>query len=208
MRTIRPVLSMALVCCCLGLSANLCTQAADSDTRYVTTTLRGKLTDPDKGKPLAGAKLRFVSLDDPDLNRETVTQADGAFEITGLTYSSYVIEIETADGEVIRGVNALRVGEGEKLEISLKISDRVQSQTTLENRPDRFVSAVKVEKVKWRRFWREFGIFWGAAAVAGPGLGVGLARHERAVGRRNVEPAIGSVRVRGDVDGVARSLPG
>jgi hypothetical protein len=167
MPTPRWVLPVTLAICCLGLSADLGAQTSDSDSRYVTTTLRGKLTDPDKGKPLAGAKLRFTSVDDPDLNRETVTEADGAFEIAGLTYSSYIIEIETAEGEVIRGVNALRVGEAEKLEISLKISDHVQSETTLENRPDRFVSAVKVEKVKWRRFWREFGIFWGAAAVAG-----------------------------------------
>lgn len=167
MKTSRLLLSVGLILGVVCLAADLgVSMAAEGDKRYVTTTLRGKLTDPESDKPLAGAILRFVSTQE-DFSREVTTDDKGRFVVEGLIYSTYQIDIETAEGEKIRGVNALPIGDDKTVEVTLKISDRVRSETKLDNEPDRFVSAVEVKRVRWKRFWKEFGVFWGAAVVAG-----------------------------------------
>jgi hypothetical protein len=116
---------------------------------------------------MAGATVRLIALGTEGFLKESVTDAEGRFELSGLPYDEYAIEIETAAGEKIRGINALPVTKDEPVEIVLQVSDRVRSETSVLNQPDYFVGVVKREPKRWRRFWREFAIFWGAAVVTG-----------------------------------------
>jgi hypothetical protein len=149
----------------LGLAATAV--AAAEDLRYVTTTIRGQLTDPATGRPLSGATIRFEPLDPDSMPAEAITNIRGEFSVTGLTFGQYAVKIETEEGERIWGINALPVTAGEPVEIILKISNKVDSTTSVENQPDRFAAVVEKRQVGWKRFWREFVAFWGAAAAVG-----------------------------------------
>jgi len=150
----------------IGLLAAVTPSAFAQQKQYVTTTIRGTLTET-KGAPVAGAILRFTPTDPQASVVEAMTDASGAFEAPGLIFTSYAIEIETADGEIIKGLNDLPIREADTTEILLTVSPRVVSQTSLTNDPQRFVAAVSKRPKKWKRFWKQFGIFVGATAVVG-----------------------------------------
>lgn len=144
--------------------------AADQ-SRYVSVTIRGKLTDPETGQAMAGAAVRFVSTEEEGRKHLAITDQEGKFWVSGLTYGDYAVEIETATGERIHGINALPVSAEAPIEVLLKISDRIRSTTSVENRPERFVAVVEApERINWRRFWREFATFFGVAAGVGAGV--------------------------------------
>jgi hypothetical protein len=139
--------------------------AATEDSRYVSNTIRGKLFDPDTGHPMAGATLRFQPIEEGADQREAVTAEDGSYKVEGLGFGRYVLEIVTADGEVIRGVNPIVVDENKKYEVTLKISKRYRSETSVDLDRQRFAVAVNETPFNWKRFWTEFAIFFGAAAA-------------------------------------------
>ena len=151
----------------LGGVAGASFAAEAEDTRYQVTTIVGKLTDPATKKPMAGATLRFQPIEEGIETVEATTDATGAFAAKGLRFANYVIEITTADGEKILGVNQLPIVQGQPVAIEMRISDRIVSKTSLENRPQRFMAVVDREKINWKKFWAEFGIFFGAAATGG-----------------------------------------
>jgi len=158
----RPAAGLLL----FGLLAVATSPVFAQQKQYVTTTLRGRLTEA-KGKPVAGAILRFTPIDSQAAVVEAMTDVAGAFEVTGLVFTSYSIEIETAGGEIIKGLNELPIRENEKVELELTVSPRVVSSTNLENQPQRFVAAVDKKKGKWKRFWKQFGIYLGVTAAVG-----------------------------------------
>ncbi len=159
----RPVAGLLL----LGLLAVTVPSVFAQQKQYVTTTLRGRLTEA-KGKPVAGAILRFTPVDASQATVvDAMTDVAGAFEASGLVFTNYVIEIETASGETIKGLNELPLREDERLEVELTVSPRVVSSTNLENQPQRFVAVVDKKKGKWKRFWKQFAIYIGVAAAAG-----------------------------------------
>ena len=163
---------------------------AVDDTRYLSVTLRGRLTEPSTGGPMVGATVRFTSTDEKGGSAEALTNDKGEFVLEGLAYGDYVAEIETAEGERIWGINAFPVKDEtvgtqgspasrkrksvdafpvkeETVGVTLRISDRVVSSTTFENRPERFAAVVVRQEVDWNRFWREFAIFFGIATGVG-----------------------------------------
>jgi hypothetical protein len=143
--------------------------AAD-ESRYVSVTIRGKLTDPETGQAMAGAAVRFVSTAEEGRKHLAITDQEGQFFVSGLTYGDYAVEIETATGERIHGINAFPVSADAPIEVLLKISKRVRSTTSVENRPERFVAVIEApERINWRRFWKEFATFFGVAAGVGAG---------------------------------------
>lgn len=135
--------------------------------QYITTTIRGTLTDPANGKPIAGALFRFTPTDPENAVVEAVTDLEGRFEARGLGFGFYAIEIQTAAGEIIRGINELPIRAGKPIELELTLSDRVRSSTDLINQPQRFAAVVQRVPGKWKRFWKQFGIFAGLAAGSG-----------------------------------------
>ena len=141
--------------------------AAVDDSQYVSNTIRGRLFDPDTGNPMAGATLRFVPIDEQGRRGEAVTGEDGSYKVEGLGFGKYVLEIETADGEIIRGVNPFEMEKDKKYEVALKVSKGYRAETSVELERQRFVVAVTEKPFNWKRFWIEFGIFFGAAAAVG-----------------------------------------
>lgn len=158
------------VACALGLLALMAgvpALAADN-SRYALVTIHGRLTDPETGRAMAGATITFTSMDEPGQKSQGVTGEDGRFEVKGLTFASYAIVIETASGERIHGINTLPLKADKPVEVLLKISNRLESTTTVENQADRFVVAVEAPpQTDWKRFWKEFGAFFGTAASLG-----------------------------------------
>ena len=134
--------------------------------QYVTTTLRGTLTET-KGKPVAGATLRFMPEDPQAAVIEATTDGSGAFEATGLVFTNYSIEIETASGEIIKGLNEVPIREGDKFEVILTVSPRLESETSMTNQPQRFVAAVNKTPKKWKKFWKQLAIYLGVVAAVG-----------------------------------------
>jgi len=144
--------------------------AAD-DSRYARVTIKGSLTDPETGRPMVGAVVRFLLNSEEGTKFVGITDKDGKFFVPGMTFGDYVVDITTADGEIIRGVNELPVTPEAPVELLLKISRRVRSTTSVESKPERFVAVVQKEQgINWHRFWKEFAVFFGAAAGAGAGL--------------------------------------
>ena len=162
-------IGMAVAGCWLLAAQGL--RAAD-ESRYATITITGRLTDPETGKPMVGAVVQFVSTAEEGQKLAGSTDQQGNFTISGLTFGGYVVNITTADGEVIRGVNTVPVSENGPVGILLKISKRARTTTSVENRPERFVAAITEEAppVNWKRFWREFAAFFGVAAGMGAGI--------------------------------------
>lgn len=147
----------------LALSAS---SAFAQQKQYVTTTLRGRLTEA-KGKPVAGATLRFTPEDPQASVVSATTDESGAFEAAGLVFTNYSIEIMTATGETIKGLNQVPIREGDKFEVTLVMSPRFESSTSMTNQPQRFVGVVKKEPRKWKRFWKQFAIYLGVTAAIG-----------------------------------------
>jgi len=163
----KRITRVAALCLCIFLvgAVILPDAVAAAKKNYIETKIHGKLLYPGSGKPMAGAMIRFTPTD-PDLARaSTITEEDGSFVVSGLGFGNYIVEIETAEGETIHGINALPVEEGKPLVLDLKLSDRVRSSTNLENQPDRFAAMVAKEEKKTGKFWKQFGIFFGIAIV-------------------------------------------
>jgi len=117
--------------------------AAVDDSRYATVTIRGSLSDPETGRPMSGAVVRFISTAEDGTKFVGITDEKGAFFVPGLQFGGYVVNITTADGEVISGVNELPVTPAAAVEVLLKISKRVRSRTLVDNRPQRFVAVIQ-----------------------------------------------------------------
>jgi len=149
-----------------GLLSVSASTALAQQKQYVTTTLRGQLTET-KGKPVPGATLRFTPEDAQAALVEATTDQNGAFEATGLVFTNYSVEIETADGEIIKGLNSVPIREGDKTEIILTVSPRLESSTSLTNQPQRFVAAVEKTPKKWKKFWKQLAIYLGVTAAVG-----------------------------------------
>ena len=141
------------------------TALAADDGPSLTYTLRGRLTYPDSGKPLQNATVRFTGQTPGSAPVEVQTDAQGEFVASGMGSDSFSISITTPEGDEIKGINYIKPSE-ETLEILFKISDRVESDTVV-NLPAGFVVGIEVHPPRWKRFWSQFGIFFGAALAAG-----------------------------------------
>jgi hypothetical protein len=160
------VLAVALLC---GAELQPGPEAVDDDCRYIEVTISGRLIDPETEQPMADAVVWFTPFDEEGPKRRAQTNTDGRFRVTGLSCSTYLIGIETAEGELIRGINNFEVSrlKDESIEMRFEISDRYQGETSLGIQQERWVGFQEVKRTNWKRFWKQFAIFFGAAAVAG-----------------------------------------
>ena len=150
----------------VALAAVVPVLAAAEDTRYQTVTIRGKLTDPSTDVVMSGATVRFTSTDEGGNWVEAVTNDKGEFVLEGLLFATYAVEITTRERESIKAINSVPVSK-DTVSVTLRLTERLASTTTLENDPARFAAAVEVKGVNWKRFWKQFAIFFGVAAGVG-----------------------------------------
>ncbi len=165
--SIGPLLGVLCVMLLASSPAAAAAAAASPDDRYITTTVRGALSDPATGKPMEGATVRFVSQAPEGGAFQARTGPDGKFTIEGMPFGDYAVEIETAAGERIYGVNVLPLYKGRPVQIIMKISDRIRTSTVVESRPTRFVAGVTEQQKDWKKFWRELAIFLGISTGVG-----------------------------------------
>lgn len=157
---------MAAVAACLVTVAGLTPALGAEDTRYMSVTLRGRINDPSTGTAMAGAVVRVTATEESGNWVESTTNERGEFVLEGLAFGNYSVEITTAEGEKIRGINSFPVGK-DKVRVTLVISEKGTSSMTLDNQPARLAAVVEDLSPDWKRFWKEFGIFFGVAIGAG-----------------------------------------
>lgn len=80
------------------------TSLAAEPKSYASVFLQGRISDGPPGRPLVGATVRLTG---PERAFESVTDARGAFTFERLPLTSFTLEIETADGAVLRGLREL-----------------------------------------------------------------------------------------------------
>jgi len=143
--------------------------SAAEDCRYIEVSISGRLIDPETDQPMQDAVVWFTPFDEEGPKHRAQTNAEGRFRITGLDCSTYLIGIETAEGELIRGINNFEVSrlKNESIEMRFEISDRYQGQTSVGIQEERWVGFQEVKRTNWKRFWKQFAIFFGTAVVAG-----------------------------------------
>lgn len=161
-RSIRMAAAALIFFCALGVAF---AQQGSGPIQYRSTTYSGVLLYPKSGDPLAGARVRMKTGDGQRF--EAQTDNAGNFEIAGMPFGNYTLEIRTAAGELIQAVNTVRLEGTDTVKIRFRISDRITSSTIIENQPDRYVVATTVPEWNKKRFWREFGIFMLLAGSAG-----------------------------------------
>jgi hypothetical protein len=142
---------------------------------YTYIVLRGELADPDKKKPMAQATIRLMEILPPDSEAqlryfEAVTNEEGKFEFPRLPLADFQLEIETAEGELIRSLASVDLDDPDQTRLKLKISERVVSDARMDTGSERFVISVDVEATKWKKFWMEAGIFVVGAGVLAAGI--------------------------------------
>ena len=142
---------------------------AAEDCRYIEVTISGRLIDPETEQPMQDAVVWFTPFEGEGPKRRAQTNAEGRFRVTGLDCSTYLIGIETAEGEIIRGINNFEVSrlKDEAIEMRFVISDRYEGATSVGIQQERWVGFQEVEKPNWKRFWKQFAIFFGVAVAAG-----------------------------------------
>ena len=166
LKVMGPKLSRVILGACLLMTLAALPCLGQEDTRYQVVILHGKLTDPTSELPLIGAVIRFVNAENSDQWVEAVTNEMGEFVLEGLTFGKYAVEITTKEGQSIRGINQVPVGK-DTVRIGFKMSEKVDSTTTVENQPEQIVAAVSIREPDWRRFWKQFAIFFGVAVGTG-----------------------------------------
>lgn len=136
---------------------------AAAPKQYAYLLVQGTITDPSTGKPLPGAT---VKLDSSSGSFEDVTDEKGVFVFEKLPLGSFDMSVTRSDGEVVRWMEPIdrdvaslkrfRIGfgQGEEQRIS-RIEASENGATIVADAPP----------VRWRRFWRQFGIFIGCAAL-------------------------------------------
>jgi hypothetical protein len=139
------------------------------ECRYIEVTINGRLVDPETEQPMVDAIVWFTPFDVEGPKRRSQTDAEGRFRVGGLSCAKYLITIETAGGETIRGVNNFELtGDRQQtMEMRFAISDRYQSDDSVNVQPERWAVVQSVDKPKWKRFWKQFAIFFGVAVAAG-----------------------------------------
>ena len=159
-----------------GLAAILLQgQAVAAEAKeYAYAVISGQIIDPVNRVPMAGATIRLFEAgvgEGGEAPRvfEEMTDDAGSFFFARLPLSTWRLEVETADGELIRGLSVL-YPEADQARLVLGVTRRIQSETEVSTgRGPRFI-VVGYEPTKWKRFWSEALIF-----VAGGGaLGLGL----------------------------------
>ncbi len=95
--------------------------AAADDSKYVSITMRGKLSDPETGQPMVGAVVRFTSNESGE-KLIGIADEEGKFWVPGLTFGSFNVEVDTAQGERIKGIEAFPLTNEGAVDVSLTVS--------------------------------------------------------------------------------------
>lgn len=159
----RAVAWRALV----GLAAVL-TLAAATESRaaeaknYAYFLLQGRIAGRLESTFLEGATVRLTAGSDVF---EAKTDDRGVFLFEKIPVQPYDLTITTADGEVIRTLERVDLGDPHRTRLRIRLGQGPGRKARVGAGENQIVVDTADRPPKWSRFWKQFAIVVGAAAV-------------------------------------------
>ncbi len=130
--------------------------------KYAYLYLQGRLTDPAKKTPLAGAKIRLTS---PDSSFSATTDERGSFLFDKLPLATFQMHVTTADGKVIQSLEEIDLKVQGARRYRAKLSRGEEAMPVIEASESGVRITVPKPAFRWKRFWTQFAIFGGGALI-------------------------------------------
>lgn len=139
------------------------TEAASPKT-YAYLYLQGKIGDPVGGRPLANATVRLTGHGEVF---EADTDQRGSFVFDRLPVASYVLEVVTANGEVLRNLKDVDPDDPfpNKARVRIHLGKGPGRALSIRTDENQVTMLVPEPRTRWGRLWKQAGIFVGAAGL-------------------------------------------
>jgi hypothetical protein len=160
---VRLTLPVALlVAVALLLTATPAPAAEPKDYAYLY--VQGRISDPVNGRPLAEATVRLHGGGEVF---EMLTDARGSFIFDRLPVRSYRLDVVTADGRTLRNLRDIDPDDpfADRARVRVRLGDGPGESLGIETTDNQVTVLVPEPKTRWGRFWKQFGIFIGAAGL-------------------------------------------
>ena len=159
----RVVSLLVLVCCIGGTVASAESTTGTTAKDYAYLYLQGKIADPVGGRPLAGATVRVSGEGDVF---EVATDERGSFVFERLPVRSYVLDVVTADGRVLRNLRDIDPDDPftDRARVRIRLGEGPAQSLNIETNENQVAVRVPEPRTRWGRLWKQLGIFIGAAA--------------------------------------------
>jgi len=137
---------------------------ATSAKTYASLDVQGKIADPVGGRPLANATVRLSG--DGDVF-EIVTDQRGTFVFDRLPVRSFVLDIVTADGRVVRSLRDIDPDDPfpNRARVRIQLGEGASQSLSIETNENDVTMLVPQPRTRWGRLWKQLGIFIGAAGL-------------------------------------------
>lgn len=155
-----PVVLLSLLVLWTGLGAEFPHAAAEKV--YAHLRIQGMITDPAGGEPMAGAVVTLTA--DGEAFKAT-TNRRGVFAFEKVPLASYRLSVESADGRTIRTISPMDQGGVGLSRFDVRFGRGEGRSLVVEGREAGVTLEAPAPSVRWGRFWKQFAIFAGAAAL-------------------------------------------
>lgn len=129
---------------------------------YAYLFLQGKLTDSGDGRPVANAT---VSVSADGQTHDAVSDRRGVFVFEKLPVQAYALRITTADGRVIHTAREVGLDELDRNRLEIQLGSGSGGALMVEASKESFAVRAPDPPPRWSRFWKQFLIFLGVAAL-------------------------------------------
>jgi hypothetical protein len=131
---------------------------------YAYLYLQGKIADPVGGRPLADATVRVHGEGEVF---EVETDKRGGFVFQKLPVRSYVLDVVTADGRVLRNLRDIDPEDPflDRARIRIRFGQGPAQSLGIETNEKQVTMMIPEPRTRWGRLWKQLGIFIGAAGL-------------------------------------------
>ena len=138
---------------------------AGTQKDYAYVFLQGRIADQYERNALVGATIRLTA--GPKVF-EAVTDPKGVFVFDKLPVTTFALDILTADGRLVDWFQEPNTSDPSRPRVKVKLGkNRGKSTLTIvaKESDEKIQVVVKLPPARWSRFWTQFAIFGGVAAV-------------------------------------------
>jgi hypothetical protein len=162
-RLARAVALLAIASCLGGASTFADSTPVATPKNYAYLYLQGKIADPVGGRPLTDATVRLLGNGEVF---ETATDQRGSFVFERLPVRSYVLDVVTADGKVLRNLRDIDPDDPfpDRARVRINLGQGPAQSLSIETNENHVTVLVPQPTTRWSRLWKQLGIFIGAAA--------------------------------------------
>jgi hypothetical protein len=155
----RLALPLVLLAALLLPGASL----AGQPKNYAYYFLQGKIADSLGTKRLEGATVRLAAGTDVF---EATTDERGTFMFERLPVQSYDLTVTSADGEVIRYIEKVDLGDPDRMRLKIRMGTGEARKARIDAGTVTEVAVEPTDRTPhWRKFWKQLAVFAGAAAA-------------------------------------------